>query len=87
MLGAGWFLKMGSVMGSRWSDEIKSLIEYIQYGMESNIGFDVIAAKSGANAEMGAKDLDFVMTKMKRDVSNLHKLRLFGDMVSSFIAS
>lgn len=51
--------------------------------MESNIGFDVIAA----NAETGAKDLDFVMTKMKRDVSNLHKLRLFGDMVSSFIAS
>lgn len=50
--------------------------------MESNIGFDVIAAKSGANAETGAKDLDFVMTKMKRDVSNLHKLRLFGDMVS-----
>lgn len=55
--------------------------------MESNISSDVIAAKSGANAETGAKDLDFVMTKMKRDVSNLHKLRLFGDMVSSFIAS
>lgn len=53
--------------------------------MESNIGFNVIAAISGANAETGAKDLDFVMTKMKRDVSNLHKLRLFGDMVSSFI--
>lgn len=55
--------------------------------MESHIGFDVIAAKSGANDETGAKDLDFVMTKMKRDVSNLHKLRLFGDMVFSFIAS
>lgn len=53
--------------------------------MESNISSDVIAAKSGANAETGVKDLDFVMTKMKRDVSNSHKLRLFGAMVSSFI--
>lgn len=87
LLGKGGFLKMGTVMGSFWSDDVKSLIEYIQYGMESNIGSDVIAAKSGANAETGAKELDLVMTKMKRDVSNSHKLKIFGDMVSSVIVT